>query len=536
MFYKLCITAAGIGSRLSYSKDVNKALIPINKEAVISKIINIFSKKIEIIVAVGYQSAKLISYLKITHPDRNIKFVKVDKFIGKGAGPGYSLVQCKKYLNCPFIFMACDTIILKKPSSPRNNWIGISKVNKTKSFLVIEKNNKSEVTKFFDKKDEIYINKKLISKTTEKIKKFDAFIGLAGIKDYKIFWEGFKKVKKLKKNELQVSNALEYLQNNKKIISKTFKWFDTGSDESYLKTKIFFKDNFLIKPDEFLYIQNNIVIKYFKDKDRCKKRFLRSKYLNNIIPSVQNIKKHYLIYKFQKGKILSETNNIYLFEDFIHHINSQLWKYHCSNQKEISKLKNICFKFYKNKTYERLKLLLDNNKNIDNITVINKKNIPSIFKILKMVNWEHLSNGFFSYFHGDPQPENVIVQKTRKFVMIDWREDFGGSIKYGDVYYDLAKIYHALIISGHIIRTNKYSVKIGINQVNYKFQTRSNLIKYLKLFEKFILDQKYDLYKVKLISYLIYLNIAPLHHSPYSKLLFFHSKFCLNELLNVNDK
>jgi len=65
----------------------------------------------------------------------------------------------------------------------------------------------------------------------------------------------------------------------------------------------------------------------------------------------------------------------------------------------------------------------------------------------------------------------------------------------------------------------------------YKFSKRMNLIKYLSYFEAFLKENNYDLPKVKLISALIYLNIAPLHHHPYSDLLFFHGKLTLSELL-----
>ena len=147
------------------------------------------------------------------------------------------------------------------------------------------------------------------------------------------------------------------------------------------------------------------------------------------------------------------------------------------------------------------------------------------------IEWKNLSQGSFGKFHGDPQPENIIVKDKNKFVLIDWREDFGGSIEYGDVYYDLGKIYHALIITHKKIREKKYHVSFTKDFAFYKFSKRRNLIKYLELFEKFIVDNNFDLEKVRLISALIYLNIAPLHHSPYSELLFFHGKLELYNFL-----
>ena len=65
----------------------------------------------------------------------------------------------------------------------------------------------------------------------------------------------------------------------------------------------------------------------------------------------------------------------------------------------------------------------------------------------------------------------------------------------------------------------------------YKFSRRMNLIKYLGYFETFLKENNYSLSKVRLLSALIYLNIASLHHHPYSDLLFFHGKLTLSELL-----
>ena len=173
----------------------------------------------------------------------------------------------------------------------------------------------------------------------------------------------------------------------------------------------------------------------------------------------------------------------------------------------------------------------DMNKKADNVSWINNTKVSPIFHLLDKIDWKSLSNGTFAHFHGDPQPENVIVKGDNDFIMIDWREDFGGNLEYGDIYYDFGKIYHSLIITQKRIREEKYFVSYEGAFAKYKFSKRMNLIKYLGYFETFLTENNYSLSKVKLISALIYLNIAPLHHHPYSDLLFFHGKLTLSELL-----
>ena len=530
MKFKVCITAAGKGTRLNLSNEINKAQIPINNQSIISRIINFYTEKTEIIIAVGYKKNKLKSYLMLAFPKHNIKFVNVDKFEGYGSGPGYSLLKCKKHLQCPFVLFACDTIVKEKPPKPNYDWMGISKVINPESYLVLDSSNK-KVINFFDKKSKNFINKKI----GKNLFKFDAFIGLAGINNYLDFWKGLVRNKKLYKNELQVSNGFHNLQKTENLLyCKKFTWLDTGTNENFLKAKNYFKDKFLFKEDEFLYIENGNVIKYFSDKDRCNKRFLRTKYLNNINPITKKTSDNYLSYKYKVGSLLSETNNVKLFNNFLNYLNSSLWKNKCKNKFQLENLKRKSLNFYKNKTYLRVNKLLNKHKNIDKIKLINGEEVKGIKHLLRNVNWDYLSNGNFSLFHGDPQPENVIVNNNN-FTLIDWREDFDGSLKYGDLYYDLGKIHHALIVSGKVIRSDNYSFELNKDSVKYNFLRRKNLTKYLNFFENFILENNYDLQKVRLLSSIIFLNISGVHHFPYSNFLFFHGKLTLSKLIKANE-
>ena len=68
-------------------------------------------------------------------------------------------------------------------------------------------------------------------------------------------------------------------------------------------------------------------------------------------------------------------------------------------------------------------MALNQNPNIDKVYKINGKKIPSIYKLLNKVKWDSISNGIPVNFHGDLQPENVIVTKDNRFKLIDWEND-----------------------------------------------------------------------------------------------------------------
>ena len=50
--------------------------------------------------------------------------------------------------------------------------------------------------------------------------------------------------------------------------------------------------------------------------------------------------------------------------------------------------------------------------------------------------------------------------KKKKFTFLDWRQDFNGIITYGDLYYDLGKLMHGIIVSHEIVNKNKFEILI----------------------------------------------------------------------------
>ena len=93
------------------------------------------------------------------------------------------------------------------------------------------------------------------------------------------------------------------------------------------------------------------------------------------------------------------------------------------------------------------------------------------------------------------------------------------------------EVYHALIVSGDVIRGGGYSIKE--NPIEVSISTKKNLMEFKDILEKFIEKEGYDLRKVKVLSALIYLNIAPLHHEPYNRFLYYFGKKYLHDLMGV---
>ena len=66
--YKLCILAAGKGTRNTSIDSLHKSLLPLENKAVISHIIKSVPNTVEIVIAVGYKSEQVKSYVKHVFP------------------------------------------------------------------------------------------------------------------------------------------------------------------------------------------------------------------------------------------------------------------------------------------------------------------------------------------------------------------------------------------------------------------------------------------------------------------------------------
>lgn len=525
--YKVAILAAGIGSRLGVlSKDFNKALLPIGFKAVITHVIEKFPKDTEFVIAIGHQGKLLKEYLSIAHPKNKFKFVKIDKIIGPGSGPGYSLLQCRSYLQCPFIISTVDTIILEKVPEPTVNWLGVAMVDDTSRF------NSVKIIKGFA----VNMLDKVASDNTH------AFIGLCGIKDYKIFWKALKNNNSLIKGELQLSSGLKTLIESKNgMRAEKFTWFDTGDIENYIKAKQYFNkdiENFdFSKTDEYIYFVNNNVIKYFKDETLVEKRVKRAEILKGFVPKISKSSNHFIFYKMIKGITLYNNLNYQSFNAFLKWLKEQFWKEYHLEGEDRKIFQDACRKFYYNKTLERTKKYFKITKTRDTYYYVNGYKVDPVYNLLDKINWQLLEDGVVTRFHGDLQFDNVLATTNKKspFILLDWRTDFGGLLEYGDLYYDLAKMYGGLILPYNLIKKGMFSFSKKRSLVTFDFSSTYLIDHFKHLYEKFIIDAGYDLKKIKILTALIFLNMSPLHNYPFNLLLHHLGKLELQQILFADE-
>ena len=194
-----------------YARGLNKALMPLGKGSVLSYMVSKFPEQ-EIVLAVGYKAEQVIRYASDNF--KRVTCVHVS-YEGEQRGPGYSLLQCAPYLQSPFIYMACDTLVEETPPPPDKNWMGIAKVEDKLPYLTVDLEY-GMVNKVYDKGDESATH--------------DASIGLVGVKDYGAFFEGLASPTFVEGEHQDTSgiNALLPLE------GINFTWYDTGTTEGYI--------------------------------------------------------------------------------------------------------------------------------------------------------------------------------------------------------------------------------------------------------------------------------------------------------------
>ena len=238
-------------------------------------------------------------------------------------------------------------------------------------------------------------------------------------------------------------------------------------------------------------------------------------------------------YDYVPGELLSNIAEEDILLDFLNYCQLNLWN---DVYDKDAIIYDACHEMYQTKTKERV--LHFSESSLDKIEYINGVPVAPIYSMLDKIEWYRFyDRAIPSLFHGDLQPENVLYNSIdNNFVLLDWRHGFGSSLAVGDVYYDLGKIYHALLINGTCMLNDMFDHKVYENKAVVQFHIKSNLMYFMDVFEKFCSDNNYLWSNVELIGILQYLNICSLYgdfkDGKYGEFLFLYGKYLLAKFLN----
>ena len=340
------------------------------------------------------------------------------------------------YLQEPFIFLSCDTLVKELIPEPDRDWMGFSKIRDLAQYRTLKVTN-GDVNEICEK-DVIKENLK-------------GYIGLAGVYNYEKFWHAMHAGGVLAINQGEAYGMKSILESNN-ITANAFTWFDAGNIESIKITREVYaekgKPNIIEKENEAIWFIKNNVIKFSADIDFISNRIKRAKELKGFVPNINAYKTNMYCYEKINGEVLSNIINPAIFELFLEKCKN-FWLKKILSLKEKKFFENNCLDFYKKKTLERVELFYKNFNKKDNATIINGELIPSLQDLFNQIDWNWLSRGLAGRFHGDFHFENILYSKyDKKFIFLDWRQDFAGDLLVGDIYYDLAKLMQMYLQNG----------------------------------------------------------------------------------------
>lgn len=517
---RVCILTAGKGSRLNdRTRYFNKALLRVGDKAVISHQIDMFGSDTTFVIGLGYMGDVVKQYLEIAHPDTHFIFVEIDKFSVPGAGPGYAMMKCKEHLQQPFFFLACDTLI-ENPDDDYDltkeqfNWVGVSMIRKgtEQNYCMLDiSTGGNKVVGVHDKQ---YCNS------------IFAFNGLAFIHDHDAFWASMQSNTHTIRDEIQLSPALFSMAQR----GKYHTWFDVGTEEGLLAARQSFDGlQNLDKPDEELYICDDKVIKYFHNPDIVRNRIARQRKMPGVTPTLIETSKNFYSYQFVQGKDLFHVSrpqdHMKALLDFAL---ESLWK---PVSFDVRRFQEVCLAFYRDKTYERLKRFYAQTRLVDQEEIVNNIATRQMSEYLALVNWPELAESALpGGFHGDFQLSNVVVDRHNHFTFIDWRQDFGGIIDYGDICYDFAKMNACFVMPHDSVKSGLYSFAEHKGEILVSIQTSAAIEACQKIFFDWLRDKRFPVRKTHLLTYLALLNMAPLHEPPLDRWLYFTAKHGLAQI------
>jgi NDP-sugar pyrophosphorylase family protein len=521
---KVLITTSGIGSRLGeITKYTNKALVRIGDKPSISHIIEMYPIGTRFVVTLGYFGNQVRDFLEIAYPEISFEFVYVDKYEGDGSSLLYSMLCAENLLQEPFIYHACDTIIENQPIPPTYNWIAGYKGNGSSNY--------ASITTVGEKVSEMH-NKGFINCDY-------LHVGVVGINDFNPFWKFANEVLKNKPNDTSLGDV-DILKHLVKIsnykIHEISKWYDIGNVNSLENARATFKDNdfhVLDKLAESIFKINKCVIKFFSDPKTLDDRAKRVAYLNNTVPEMLAIKSNFYKYAYVNGELFSKVANRSNFIELVKWAEDKLW----IKAKIDSKIFfENCYDFYVLKTKKRIEEFLFKKSISDSETIINGELIPTLNELLSKIDEYDLCNGVPTNFHGDFILDNIIKTGEKEFKLIDWRQNFANNLEAGDMYYDLAKLAHNLVVNHEIIDNNEFEINIYADgSVRLNIHRLQTLVDCENLYFNYLQLNGYNIEKIKLLRAIIWLNMSPLHHHPFDNFLFHFGKYELHRIINSHE-
>ena len=134
------------------------------------------------------------------------------------------------------------------------------------------------------------------------------------------------------------------------------------------------------------------------------------------------------------------------------------------------------------------------------------KHLPDLVERLLLPSGAH----YFQIIHGDLCFSNILIDDTLNFMrLIDPRGKFGVFDIYGDVRYELAKLFHTLEGDYDFIIEDLFDVSVQGSNITYRLNVSKPNV--FRLFCEVFKSKLEDIRAIRLIEATLFLSMIPLH-------------------------
>lgn len=491
------IPTAGTGSRLGeISKHINKSLLPYKGKPILANIIDQFPKNTRFIIPVGYKAEQVKDFCKLAYSDRHIDFVLIDDYTSTNSGPGYTVSKCLEKIKEPFWYIPCDTHFEECLTDIVYN-----------EDVVFVKKVPNEISHLYTM---FKIDNDRVTNITFKQTQNEDWSALTGVM-YIHDWEGFNQ-RLIDQKSPEIIWTIKLGTKVKELES----WKDFGSLKIYKESLATSQKYDFTKTDEFTYICNNKVIKWWADSTISRKKYEKTLTNLEVYPANCQYRGNWLAYDYFEGTTVYENFSFDILKNMLSWLDKNVWIHKTRDISVSSK------EFYKEKTLSRINKFLEKYPNIEDVKTVNGINVNPWRYYLDHIDWGLLENvNLPGCMHGDLHFDNTIINSDNKFKVIDWRHEFANLVEIGDIYYDLAKLSGGFVINYSEIKQNEFRFENVNGDVKLTIPSIENHEEYLSIVKHFVKEKGWNYDKVQLLIPIIFWNMAPLHTPPFDKFLWY---------------
>jgi hypothetical protein len=498
------IPAAGLGSRIEAPNfTLPKPLLSIGTQPLIGRVMSLYPKGTHFVIGIGYRAewVKQVALVVAKENSQHATFFETDSWAKEDEGLTNTILCAKPHIAGDFVFHAVDSII---PMETCNELL-----KSTENTIVLGVP-ETQGDYRYPASDE-WVRGGLTREGSQL-----AYVGVSFIRNTDDFW---RRLEDVVSSQPEAGETIGIdLRSSKVIELSSHEWLDSGNQEGLANSRARFSnpDIVLERKNEAIWHIGQKMYKFHEDEKFISNRILRAENLYPFVPEVSYVSSNLYSYRRVEGETLSKAPGE-VFKSFLEFC-KQFW---FENLPNMEYSKDTFDNFYRVKSMNRIRDYLASDSDY-NPKSINGSQVVSIEKLTQCIPWDALSYITPVRAHGDLHPDNVIFNiESNNFVFLDWRQEIGGNTSaIGDLYYELGKIMHGLMVDHETVAKNEFQV--SRNEFNYTHNIAFSEKKrgWLREFQQFLTNNSLDINRTQLMTGIIFLNIAALHHDPYNKYLF----------------